>query len=206
MHPLEEAEAYEKLIASDGAYTVGVLATKVGKSVTYVYTRLTLTRLIPELREVFRRDVITAAHAQRLATVPPEQQPEALRQCFFRLLSGADSEGLDRHNLAPMRQLDDWLRTKVALNVHHEDTKQLLPELASDVAEQVEAGAQILALSTLHFHTDKRDPMPILARSWKLAEGRAKCEHARPGVIVLGDDRGGRVLRVCIEKKRCTRH
>lgn len=48
--------------------------------------------------------------------------------------------------------------------------------------------------------------MPILARSWKLAEGRAKCEHARPGVIVLGDDRGGRVLRVCIEKKRRTKH
>jgi hypothetical protein len=37
----------EKLIASDGAYTVGVLAAKVGKSVAYVYTRLTLTRLIP---------------------------------------------------------------------------------------------------------------------------------------------------------------
>jgi ParB family chromosome partitioning protein len=32
VHPLEEAEAYENLIASDGAYTVGVLATKVGKS------------------------------------------------------------------------------------------------------------------------------------------------------------------------------
>lgn len=152
VHPLEEAEAYERLDRERRRLRGGRARGEGRESVTYVYTRLTLARLIPEVREVFRRNVITA-HAQRLATVPPEQQPEALRQCFIRLLSGADSEGRDRHNLAPVRQVDDWLRTKVALNVHHEDTKQLLPELASDVAEQVEAGAQILALSTLHFQT-----------------------------------------------------
>ena len=63
----------------------------------------------------------------------------------------------------------------------------LLPALAEQVvsAEQ-ERDASVLALSTLHFHTDKADPKPILAKSWKPADGKDRCEHARPGVIVLG--------------------
>ena len=41
---------------------------------------------------------------------------------------------------------------------------------------------EILALSTLTYHTDLREPKPILARSWVLAEGKKHaCPHARPG-------------------------
>lgn len=205
VHPLDEAEAYEALLASDPACTVEAVAARVGKPVTYVYRRRMLMRLVPAVRDAFRREVITAAHAERLSGVPVEQQPEALRHCFFNLLSGGDAEALDGNNLAPMRHLDDWLRSKVALDVHHEDTTRLLPELAAGVAEEEQAGAQLLALSTQHYHTDTREPKPILARSWKPAEGRAKCTHARPGVIVLGEDRG-RLLHVCIDKKGCTKH
>lgn len=204
VHALDEAEAYERLVASDPAYTVDTVAAKVGKSATYVYGRMTLLRLIPEVRDAFRKDVITAAHAHKLAAVPPEQQPEAFRRCFFNLLSSGDGQP-DRNNLAPMRHLDDWLRTRVALDVHHEDTKRLLPDLADQVSEQEQAGASILALSTLTHHTDTREPKPILARSWKLADGRQKCSFARAGVIVLGEERG-RLVQVCIEKKRCRKH
>ena len=56
------------------------------------------------------------------------------------------------------------------------------------------------------YHTDLREPKPILARSWVLAEGnKHTCPHARPGVIVLGEDRG-RLLQVCIAKKLCAKH
>lgn len=34
------------------------------------------------------------------------------------------------------------------------------------------AGAEVLALSTLTYHTDLGEPKPILARSWVLAEGK----------------------------------
>lgn len=203
VHPLDEAEAYERLLASDPAYTADAVAAKVGKSAAYVYGRLTLLRLIPEVREAFRREDITPSHAHKLAGVPADRQPEAFRRCFFNLLA---TEGeSDRNNLAPMRQLDQWLRTQVALDVHHEDTKRLLPDLAEQVSDQEQTGATLLALSTLTHHTDVRDPKPVLARSWKLAEGRASCAFARPGVIVLGDDRG-RLVRACVEKKRCRKH
>jgi hypothetical protein len=104
-----------------------------------------------------------------------------------------------------MHRLDEWLRTRVALNVHHEDTSRFLPDLADAVTETEQSGANVLALSTLHNHTDTRDPKPILVRSWKLADGKHKCAHARAGVIVLGDNRGT-LLQVCIEKKRCKKH
>ena len=203
VHPLDEAEAYERLLTNDPAYTVEAVAGKIGKSAAYVYGRLTLLRLVPDVREAFRREVITPSHAHKLAGVPAERQADAFRRCFFNLLA---TEGEpDRNNLAPMRQLDEWLRTQVALDVHHEDTKRLLPELAEQVSDQEQSGASLLALSTLTHHTDVRDPKPILARSWKLAEGRASCAFARPGVIVLGEDRG-RLVRACVEKKRCRKH
>lgn len=125
------------------AYTVETVAATVGKSVTYVYGRLTLLRLIPDVRDAFRKDVITAAHAHKVAAVPPEQQPEAFRRCFFNLLASSDDQP-DRNNLAPMRHLDDWLRTRVALDVHHDDTRRLLPELAEQVFEQEQSGASTL--------------------------------------------------------------
>ena len=204
VHPLDEAEAYERVMALDPLITADAVAAKVGKSATYVYRRLTLLRLLPDVREAFRQDVITAAHAERLATVPNDRQMEAFEQCFFNLL-GSDDHYRDRNNLAPMKRLDEWLRTRVALDVHHEDTSRFLPDLAEAVTEKEQTGANVLALSTLHNHTDAREPKPILVRSWKLAEGKQKCAHARPGVIVLGDNRGD-LLQVCIEKKKCKKH
>jgi ParB/RepB/Spo0J family partition protein len=204
VHPLEEAEAYERVMAHDPLITADTIAAKVGKSATYVYRRLTLLRLLPNVREAFRNDVITAAHAERLASVPADRQPEAFEQCFFSLLR-TDDDSHDRNNLAPMHRLDEWLRNRVALDVHHEDTSRFLPDLADAVAEQEHEGANVLALSTLHTHTDAREPKPILVRSWKLADGKQKCSHARPGVIVLGDNQGA-LLRVCIAKKTCKKH
>ena len=68
----------------------------------------------------------------------------------------------------------------------------LLPELAAQVEEAEQAHtANVLAVSTLHFHTDRREPKPILARSWKLAESKHKCQYARPAVIELGEQRTG---------------
>jgi len=77
------------------------------------------------------------------------------------------------------------------------------------VADQVAAAEQendagVLAVSTLHFHTDA-DPKPILAKSWKPAEGKDRCPHARPAVIALGEGQGTS-LHVCIAKKANEKH
>jgi hypothetical protein len=82
----------------------------------------------------------------------------------------------------------------------------LLPELADQVAAvEQEREAGVIAVSTLHFHTDRTDRKPILAKSWKPAEGKERCAHARPAVIALGEGQGT-FLHVCIAKKTCQKH
>lgn len=111
-----------------------------------------------------------------------------------------------REWLEPIGRLQEWLTEDARLDPRSDQAKVLLPELAAQVeeAEQAQA-ATVLAVSTLHFHTDRREPKPILARSWKLAEGKHKCQYARPAVIELGEQQG-RFIQVCIEKKKCAKH
>lgn len=51
LHPLEEAEGYERLV--ERGNTVAQVAERIGKGESYVYNTLSLRRLIPEAREAF---------------------------------------------------------------------------------------------------------------------------------------------------------
>lgn len=199
--PLEEAESYQRVLA--GGRSIDELAAQVGKSKAYLYQRMSLTRLVPQAQDLVARDILPLSYALKVATVPAERQVAALEQCFRPLFRGEDAR---RDQLEPLAQLTTWIEKQVRLDPKSEDTSVLLPALAEQVvsAEQ-ERDASVLALSTMHFHTDKTEPKPILAKSWKLAEGKAKCQHARPGVIVLGEGQGT-FLQVCIAKKTCQKH
>jgi ParB/RepB/Spo0J family partition protein len=201
IHPLDEGVSYQRLVST--GRTIDDIAVALGKSKGYVYQRISLTRLVPKVQDLLARDVLPLIYALKIAVVPAEQQEEALAQCFRPLFRDEEAR---RDQLEPLAQLAAWVEKTVRLNPRSEDTQVLLPALAEQVvsAEQ-ERDASVLALSTLHFHTDKADPKPILAKSWKPADGKHRCEHARPGVIVLGDGQGT-FLHVCIAKKQCGKH
>ena len=203
VHPLEEADGYKALLESTPSCTIEEIAAKVGKSKAYVYQRLSLTRLAPQVREVVATDALPLSYAVKLAPLDAATQVEALDRCFRPL--GGDAK-YSREWLEPIGRLQEWLSEHARLDPRSEQAKVLLPELAAQVeeAEQAQA-ATVLAVSTLHFHTDRREPKPILARSWKLAEGKQKCQYARPAVIELGEQQG-RFIQVCIEKKKCAKH
>ncbi len=208
IHPLEEADAYQALLDADKACTPESIAIMVGKGKRYIYQCLTFRRLIPAARDAFARNIVTAAHAARLAQVPGPLQPDALAECFFPVLTHGgdhDANALDARSLAPVRQLDRWMEKTVKLDPHSEDTRVLLPELAEQVTDAEADKNTVLALSTLHFHADKSDRKQILAQSWRRAERDDACKYACAGVIVLGEGRGT-LLHVCIEKKKCARH
>ncbi|MCC7181475.1 MAG: ParB/RepB/Spo0J family partition protein [Acidobacteria bacterium] len=201
VHPLDEGVCYQRLVSA--GRTIEDIAAALGKSKGYVYQRISLTRLVPKVQDLLARDVLPLVYALKIAVVPAEQQEEALAQCFRPLFCDEEAR---RDQLEPLAQLTTWIEKTVRLNPRSEDTQVLLPALAEQVvsAEQ-ERDASVLALSTLHLHTDKADPKPILAKSWKPAEGKQRCAHARPGVIVLGEGQGT-FLQVCIAKKQCEKH
>lgn len=201
IQPLDEGESYQRLLAA--GRTIDDLAASLGKSKGYVYQRVSLTRLVPKVQDLLSRDVLPLSYALKLATVPAEQQADAIAQCFRPLFRDEEAR---RDQLEPLAQLTTWIEKTVRLDPRSNDASVLLPALAEQVisAEQ-EREASVLALSTLHFHTDRTDPKPILAKSWKPADGEARCQHARPGVIVLGEGQGT-FLQVCIAKKACQKH
>ena len=204
VHPLEESDGYKALMGNDASITIDEVAAKVGKSRAYVYQRLSLAKLAPKVRELVATDVLPLSYALKLVTLDHELQVESLDAACFRPLGGEDK--YSREWLEPMGRLNEWLQKRGRLDPRSEHTAVLLPELAAHVTEaEQQHGAAVLAVSTLQFHTDRRDPKPILARSWKPADGKHKCQYARPGVIVLGEGQG-RFLQVCVEKKKCAKH
>lgn len=71
VHPIEEAEGYQALIARHG-YTADTLAAKIGKSRAYVYARLKLAALTPAVREEFFAGKLEASTALLIARIPGE--------------------------------------------------------------------------------------------------------------------------------------
>src|SRR5581483_4034036 len=66
VHPLEEAEGYERLTKEHG-YPIDELASKLCKSKAYIYARLKLLALSPELRKVYSAGDLTASTALLIA-------------------------------------------------------------------------------------------------------------------------------------------
>ena len=82
-HALEEAEAYERLLAmrdrkGKAIHTVESIAEVAGRSPAHVYHRLKLTALAPELRKAFYAGELSATGAFLVARgIPTELQAEA---------------------------------------------------------------------------------------------------------------------------------
>nr|WP_248346288.1 ParB/RepB/Spo0J family partition protein [Anaeromyxobacter paludicola] len=82
-HALEEAEAYERLLAmrdrkGKAVHTVESVAEVAGRSPAHVYHRLKLTALAPELRKAFYAGELSATGAFLVARgIPTELQAEA---------------------------------------------------------------------------------------------------------------------------------
>ncbi len=97
VHPLEEAEGYEQLLASkERTYTVEEIAARVGKSKAYVYGRMKLLALCPTARKAFYAGELTASTALLIARIPEARQKGALAEVGLRG---------DRDDPAPFREV-----------------------------------------------------------------------------------------------------
>lgn len=196
VHPLDEAVGYRQLMDRDRAYTPEAIAAKVGKSTSYVYQRLKLLALIPEARQAFERDEITAAHAVRLARLPATQQGPALGECFYPLF-GRELDRLGSEP-APVSKLDSWINAHVRVDLAAEDTRQYFPELAPEIDAARDAGT-LLELSESFMpgaQLGTKDHGAIGRARWtEIHAKRDRCKHVQKGVVVHGGPM--RILEVC---------
>jgi ParB family transcriptional regulator, chromosome partitioning protein len=124
IHELDEAEGYARLLQLGKDYTPDVIAEKVGKSRQYVYGRLQLLKLDQKLKDSFYRSHMNVAVALRLARLQPKDQVEAFK--YFR------RDGRDGQFAATIRDVDEWIKREVFLNLDSaafkKDDPTLYPE------------------------------------------------------------------------------
>jgi len=118
VHELDEAFGYKALIQQDPAlYTVETLAAKMGRSPRYIYGRLKLAELTPNLQKAFYEGKLTAGHAIEIARLQPKDQERALRECFPG--HGTTAAILKDKDPRPIsvRELRGWIQQEIHLSL-----------------------------------------------------------------------------------------
>lgn len=110
LHPMEEAEGYERLCTTTGIKKEDV-GSKIGKSRAYVYGRLKLLDLCADARSAFYDGKLDASRALLLARVPDEKlQLKALKEFTSERYNGATMS---------VRECSTWLQNNVMLQLQH---------------------------------------------------------------------------------------
>ena len=235
LHPLEEAEAYQRLLNSK--YDVARIAERVGRSVAYVYDAVKLLSLTKALQKAFLAGEFSKGHAVILARLSPEDQARAYEQtgALFtgqgelaltpeqvdaedearaKRSKGVDPyEERDRMNRKPqsVRELQAWVDRHTAVESHQVDP-MLFPATAVTLQDATAHEAKVVRIThdvlTPHELLGGAEGKVILGRSWKRADGlhgSKACPRAVIGMVVIGPGRG-QAFSVCISKKSCEVH
>jgi ParB/RepB/Spo0J family partition protein len=213
IHPLEEAEAMDRLLKINKATTPKSLAATIGMSERYVQNRLHYLRLAPEVKAAFRKDEITAGHVDLIMRLPFEEQTRAyVKGCFEDRLQF--DEDLDKprkaarvRELVSVRALNEWIAGNVRLQVAAKAPEmEFLPEVAEAVAAaSVENAPKLVELIDSYFVDAKIKPAPLTRNAWVAVKKGQKCDYQTRGVVVLGDKRG-QILTVCTGVGKCKVH
>lgn len=186
VHPLEEAQGYKNLLTLDG-YDIAKIATRVGKSESYVYDRMKLLQLNPKAQKLFLSGAFTAGHAILLARLSKKDQERCLSIDNENGYQNAMAGGMWQHEgpahdpvgiteqlgisdedewgegqrLKPVsvRELQAWIDKYVRMDEAQVD-RQLFPETAAAIGEAlVEKKAKIIHITRDHLvHPDAKDP------------------------------------------------
>jgi ParB/RepB/Spo0J family partition protein len=218
-HALDEADAYRRL-AREAKLDVATIAARVGRSVPYVYDRMRLVDLVPDVKQVFREGKITPGHAVVLARLTPADQKLAMdpnRGGLFEheaLLFHPDdmnrpnSRGERALKTCTVRELQGWVDENVRVELKDQALPDLFPETAKTVYAALEKAEKVVSITHTHGVRAPEGTPPILTPvHWKRADGKQQtktCEHAAVGVIVIGPGRG-ESMKVCTNRD-CKTH
>ena len=125
IHPLEEAAGY-RVMLTQLDYTVADIAAKVGKDESYIYRRLKLTDLIPEVQEACWKEEISPAMAGSLCRLTAADQKKALERVC---------DPADWRRIKTVRELQGWVEQNILMDLHRanfpKDDAELVPSAGS---------------------------------------------------------------------------
>lgn len=113
VHPIEEAEAFAELIDQHGV-TAEQLAEQIGKSVSHVYARLTLRRLLPEVRERVLKGEVGAEVALLIARL---RHPSLQTKALAAIASNHKNRDLEDGGLDSFRSIRNFLNERFTLEL-----------------------------------------------------------------------------------------
>jgi len=132
VHPYEEALALSGLLHLEGTqYDVASISARLGKSPSYVMTRIRLTELEPSIAEAFLADQIGVGHALEIAKLPQPQQLKAFDAAFRTVWNG----GKESRVVLPLRDFTVWIEQNILLSLDSvpfdKNDATLVPEAGS---------------------------------------------------------------------------
>jgi ParB/RepB/Spo0J family partition protein len=231
VHPLEEAEGYEALMAcarpGGAPYTVDEVAAKVGKSKAYVYGRLKLLALTEAGRRAFYEEKIPASTALLVARIPVKALQE---KCLAEILDNESWDGgmsfreakehVERRYMlrlkeAPFKIADESLAPKAGACTSCPKRTGNAPELFADIASADVCTDPDCFESKVKAHTKaliekaKASGKPVI--SGAAAKKIWRWEHSEPsGYVQLdsrcSDDPKGRNWRQVLGKEAAAEH
>lgn len=188
LHPLEEAAGFQQLM-SVARYDVARVAERVGRSVKYVYDRVKLLELVPEVKKIFNEGLITAGHAILLARLKPADQKRAItvdvdnyskQQALFTDEYSIGGDEPDRKDnpfaglkTRSVRELQAWIDEHVRFDVAKDADPMLFPATAGALEAAAAEETKIVPITREHYvPEDARDGSRVFGpRSWKRADG-----------------------------------
>ncbi|WP_390342318.1 ParB/RepB/Spo0J family partition protein [Variovorax boronicumulans] len=125
LHPMEEAEGYDKLRETTGLTAEGI-AERIGKGRSYVYKTMQLLQLLPEARQAFYEGKLTRSTAELVAARPHTIQLQVLKD-----ITATDFHGEPMSFRKAKAHVDDRYMLKLGAAPFKITDETLMPEAGS---------------------------------------------------------------------------
>jgi len=226
VHPLEEGQAYRKLV-EESHCEVASVAAKVGKSESYVRQRIFLTRLEEATAGAYRAGTITDGHAVLIAKLSENDQEAALKfvtSGWNGTKTIADlKEYIDTEFYKPLER-QPWLKDTAVLTAVGpcKECPPNVPSLFGSVKEgactdkkcwkrkmnryidyRKEKNPDLVLISEEYNYTDpdKESKKGIVSTNRYENVGPSnKCDHSVLGLVAVGRNIGSQI-RICVAKE-----
>lgn len=227
VHPLEEGEAYRKLI-EESKYEISAVAAKVGKSESYVKQRLFLTNLEKKPAAAYRSGKMNDGIAVLIAKLSAGDQGEALKHFNDQTQYGSNYPVKDfkewiEENIYSALENQPWLKSKELMAIVGEcqecepNRATLFGEIKEGACTDLKCWARKMG-KYVDYYAEK-EKMPKVSSEYgqapkgikfsksnytEIESKKDRCESTHKVIIAHGEDIG-KVIEICSNPK-CEKH